>query len=97
MPFKQHGGRAFTATSVETNAPSAPGIYGLSSAREWVYVGGSDDIKAQLLEHLREKNTFLTERNPTGFTFELCGDGDRIRRQNQLVLELEPVCNRRIR
>jgi hypothetical protein len=95
MPFERHGTRSFTFNSVETNAPSVSGLYGLSNAREWIYVGECDDIKAQLQQHLRERNTFLTERHPTGFTFEVCAHGDRIGRQNQLVLELEPVCNRR--
>jgi hypothetical protein len=95
MPFGNHGNRAFTAISVEKNAPSASGVYGLSNAREWIYVGQCDNIKAQLLAHLHETNTFLAEQSPTGFTYELCAHGDRTARQNRLVLELKPVCNRR--
>ena len=96
MPFGNHGNRAFTATSVEKNAPSASGVYGLSNAREWIYVGECDNVKAKLMAHLRETKTLLSEQSPTGFTYEFCAHGDRIARQNQLVLELAPVCNRRL-
>ena len=94
MPFTQHGNRAFTAVSVHRNAPSESGIYGLSNAREWVYVGECDDLRERLLEHLRERDGFVRAQNPTGFTYELCAYADRIARQEQLVRELEPVCNR---
>ena len=49
-----------------------PGVYGLSNAREWVFVGVADDIRAALLGHLQEGNTPLKSRAPTGFTFEIC-------------------------
>ena len=29
-----------------------PGVYGLSNAREWVFVGASYDIRATLMDHL---------------------------------------------
>jgi hypothetical protein len=46
---------------------------------------------------LCEPGTFLDSRAPTGFTYEICAAGHRIARQNWLVLEYEPVCNRRSR
>ncbi len=95
MAFENHGTRAFTPASVDRNAPSASGVYGLSNARAWVYVGECDDVREQLRKHLGETGTLLRAQNPTGFTYELCAEGDRIARQNQLVRELEPVCNRR--
>jgi hypothetical protein len=94
MPFENHGTRTFTVASIEKNAPSASGLYGLSNARKWIYVGECDNVKAKLLELLRETDTSLAAQRPTGFTYELCASGGRIGRQNQLVLELEPVCNR---
>jgi excinuclease UvrABC nuclease subunit len=95
MPFEQFGALMFTATSVERNAPASSGVYGLSNSREWIYVGESGDIRAQLLRHLHEQGTSLREKSATGFTYELCSATERIARQNQLVRELEPVCNRR--
>lgn len=93
MPFENYVARSFTAASVQRDAPASSGVYGLSSAREWIYVGETDNIKARLLEHLEESNTFLSARQPTGFTFEVCPFFDRLARQTRLILELEPPCN----
>ena len=71
-----------------------PGVYGLSNAREWVFVGVADDIRATLLDHLRAGNTTLKSRAPTGFTFEICQQSQRAARVSRLVTELSPVCNR---
>jgi hypothetical protein len=70
------------------------GIYGLSNAREWVFVGVAEDIRAALLGHLREGNTTLKSRAPTGFTFEICHPSQMSARVSRLVSELAPVCNR---
>ena len=72
-----------------------PGVYGLSNAREWVFVGGTDDIRAALLGHLQEGNTTLKSRAPAGFTFEICHASQIAARVSRLVTELSPVCNRR--
>lgn len=94
MPFENHGSRAFTETSILKNAPAASGVYGLSNAREWIYVGESANLQDRLLGHLRGADPALA-RMPTGFTYELSRSADRIARQNRLVLELGPVHNRR--
>ena len=73
-----------------------PGVYGLSNAREWVFVGAADDIQAALMVHLRECNTVLKSRAPTGFTFEVCHPSQSAARVSRLVKELSPVCNMRI-
>lgn len=94
MSFENHGTRAFTAASVQKNAPSLSGVFGISSSREWIYIGETDDLQRQLLEHLYENNTSLKARIPTGFTFEVCAAQDRVARQGVLIRELRPVCNR---
>jgi len=96
MPFANCFARAFNAASVQKDAPTCSGVYGLSNAREWVYIGETDNIKARLLEHLQERNAMLAERGPTGFSFELCPSPNRLARQNRLILELQPVCNLRL-
>jgi len=95
MPFEEFTPRSLTAVSVRANAPAASGIYGVSNAREWIYIGETDDIQASLLRELRQSDSPVLKRSPTGFVFELCVPGDRIARQNRLILEYEPVCNRR--
>ena len=97
MPFHNTAGHAFSAISVRKNAPAASGVYGLSNDHEWIFVGVADNIQAALLAHLRETGTLLQTRTPMGFVFEVCGPTDRIARQNRLVLEMEPVCNRQVR
>jgi hypothetical protein len=94
MPFENHGSRSFTWVSVDRNAPAASGVYGLSNARQWIYVGVSANIQAELLNHLQFPDAFFKEYAPSGFTYELCPAERRVERQNQLVFELEPVGNR---
>jgi len=94
VPFEGYGGFSFSPVSVQRNAPAMPGVYGLSNAREWVYVGDTDDIRATLLGHLRESNTRLKSRAPTGFTFEICRPSETAARVSRLVAEYAPVCNK---
>ena len=94
MPFENAGNRSFTMISVDKNAPAASGVYGLSNARQWIYVGETDNIQAELFKHLRSPSDFLRSQQPSGFTYELRPAEERVRRQNELVFELEPVGNR---
>ena len=95
MPFEQFTPRSLTPVSVRANAPAASGIYGVSNAREWIYIGETDNIQASLLNDLGQRDSALLKRRPTGFVFELCDPAARLARQDRLILEYEPVCNRR--
>lgn len=97
MPFEGGFARVFNIASVQRDAPACSGVYGLSDAREWIYVGETPNIKGRLLELLQGTSTsaFLRGRTPTGYSFEICHPSSRIARQDRLVLELEPVINRR--
>lgn len=94
MPFFQPVPRAFTTPSISEYAPILSGVYGISNAGEWIYIGEADNIREALLRHLAEMHTVLMDRRPTGFVFEACERAKRNDRQNRLVLEYEPVCNR---
>jgi hypothetical protein len=94
MPFDPPFPRTFTAVSVREHAPALSGVYGISNAGEWIYIGESDNIQAALLLHLQELSTALLKRLPTGFVFEVCERTRRPDRQDRLVLEYEPTCNR---
>lgn len=76
-------------------APTRSGVYGISNAREWIYIGESDNIQDALLQHMRELKTPLMDRLPAGFVYEVCDAARRPARQDRLVHEYEPVCNRR--
>jgi hypothetical protein len=93
MPFDQFTPRSLTPVSILANAPAGSGLYGISNAREWIYIGETDNIQATLLSHLQELDTSLMKRQPTGFVFEVCDRAGRTARQDRLVLEYEPACN----
>lgn len=95
MPFDQPFPRPLTEPSVREYAPALSGVYGISNAAEWIYIGESGNIQAALLDHLRECNTTLLKKQPAGFVFEVCDRETRPQRQDRLVLEYEPACNRR--
>ena len=54
MPFEQLVPLPFTPKAVQTHAPIASGVYGISNAREWIYIGETDNIQGALFEHLRD-------------------------------------------
>ena len=95
MPFDQVIPRPLTPGAVHTYAPTASGVYGISNARGWIYIGETDNIQGALLAHLQQLGTSLMKRQPTGFVFEVCDGLRRQDRQDRLVLEYEPTCNRR--
>jgi hypothetical protein len=97
MPFEGCFARVFNIASVQRDAPACSGVYGLSDAREWIYVGETGNIQGRLMELLQgtSSSAFLRGRTPTGFSFELCHPSNRIARQDRLVYELEPFINRR--
>jgi hypothetical protein len=94
MPFNQLIPRPFTSGAVQMYAPVAAGVYGISNAREWIYIGETDNIQNALLDHLGDRDTSLMKRQPAGFVFELCDGARRSTRQDRLVVEYEPTCNR---
>lgn len=94
MPFDGSIPRPLTPTAVQIYAPTASGLYGISNAREWIYIGETDNIRDALLIHLRDSYASLMQRGPTGFVFELCEQARRPARQDRLVLEYEPTINR---
>lgn len=95
MPFEQRIPRPFTPAAIQSYAPAAPGVYGISNALEWIYIGQTADIRGALLTHLREADTPLMKSRPAGFVFEMCGAGQCASRQDRLVHEYQPKCNRK--
>ena len=94
MPFEEVTPRPFTSHAVRTYAPTASGVYGISNAHEWIYIGIADSIQDSLLAHLGDPRTSLMKLEPTGFVFEVCEGASRPVRQTRLVREYEPACNR---
>jgi hypothetical protein len=71
---------------VRANAPAASGIYGISNAREWIFIGETDNIQVSLLHELQQSDSAIQKRSPTGIVFELCVPAERIARQKRLIL-----------
>jgi hypothetical protein len=94
MPFDQPTPRSLTPVSIRAHAPIASGLYGISNAREWIYIGATDNIPDTLLSHLQVVGTSLMKSRPTGFVFEVCDRAHRPMRQDRLVTEYQPTCNR---
>ena len=95
MPFDQPMPRPFTSRHVRMYAPSVSGVYGISNAREWIYIGQAENIQGALLAQLADNGTALMSHAPTGFVFEMCEGAHRPSRQERLISEYEPACNTR--
>lgn len=94
MPFQAITPHRFTAASIRVYAPSAPGVYGISNASRWIYIGSADDIQTALLGYFDESRSPVMRLAPLGFVFEVCGAQDHSTRVRRLVTEYAPVCNR---
>jgi hypothetical protein len=94
MPFEQLIPRQFTSGGVQAYAPAVSGVYGISNAQEWIYIGETDNIQGALLAHLQDVRASLMQRQPTGFVYEACELARRPGRQDRLVIEYNPTCNR---
>lgn len=97
MPFVPQTPKPFNRREVLSLNPGQPGVYGIFRHDRWVYVGQSDDIRSRLMEHLNGDNTCIVRQQPTHFVTELVrNSAQRTVREKQLILELRPVCNRRV-
>lgn len=94
MPFEKLFPRSFSPPSIMEHAPARSGVYGISNAAEWIYIGEADNIQEALFRHLRESDATISKRQPTGFVFEVCDPASRPTRQYRLIVEYSPVCNR---
>lgn len=87
---------AFSIGSVRAQAPAASGVYGITNRTEWIYIGEADNIRERLIELLSDdRGSDIQSHAPTGFAFELCDRPARAGRQDRLVQQYEPICNRR--
>jgi hypothetical protein len=97
MPFDGFFPRPLNQEAIRTYAPTVSGVYGISSADHWLYVGETDNIQGALLYHVQQSDSAIQKSRPTGFVFEVCDRMSRPARRDRLVLEYEPTCNRHAR
>jgi hypothetical protein len=86
---------AWNYNSILNNAAPNSGVYAIFNAAVCVYVGEAADIRAKLLEHLKE-DTRIIRNAPTRFQWELIPGDQRVARQKQLIVALNPVCNKKM-
>jgi len=94
MPFAEtrYSRYLFQRECILKNAPESSGVYGLFNAF-WIYIGEADNLRARILEHLDGDDPCIVRFQPSGFAFELASPNERRRRHEQLIKELQPLCN----
>ena len=92
MPFESCFGRAFTALTIQREAPAASGVYGISNSQRWLYIAESENIRASLLGYLASASD-PSNGPPAGFSFELSAAASRTARCTRLIAELAPLQN----
>src|SRR5579871_6270034 len=93
MPFNHPTPRPLRDVSIQHFAPTLSGVYGVSNARQWIYIGETDNIQGALIGLLRDSGSPSMKMLPTGFVYELCDPARRSARQDRLVLEYGPASN----
>jgi len=94
VAYKPAQSYAFGHRAVDHQVPEGSGIYAIFSARRWVYVGESNDIRQSLFRHLNTEEAAMTRFGSLSFSFEMLASDQRLARQQALVAELKPACNR---
>mgnify|MGYP001604308731 CR=1 FL=1 len=93
MPFLNHKTHPFTKDGIEWLNPGQNGVYGIFNKTEWIYVG-KGDIRDRLLRHLGGDNPCILRRYPTHWIAEVVPNMDS--REKELIVELNPECNKRV-
>jgi hypothetical protein len=94
MPFPLQPLHIYNRANVLALEPNQMGVYGLFRQEAWIYVG-KGDIRKRLIDHLNEDNPCITKGQPTHWVYEVTANMDE--REWQLIFELEPLCNQRVR
>jgi hypothetical protein len=79
--------------SIILNAPRHSGIFSIFAWDACVFVGEAADISAGLLAVYHAADSCSARRDLTHFTVELVASDRRVKRQEELIRELGPVCN----
>lgn len=84
----------FDESSINLNAPSAPGLYAFIDGTTIVYVGETENLHKRLLEHCQRLEDCFSQFVYLRFGYELLlGRPIRLSRHGELVQGLRPACN----
>jgi hypothetical protein len=95
MPFIQQTARTFNKLNVEAITPNQFGVYGIFKNGRWIYVG-KGDIRQRLLAHLGGDNPSILAAQPTHWVDEVCTEPTMSIREKQLIIECQPLCNKKV-
>ncbi len=90
MPWSAKFGLRFAGSSIHTNVPPRPGVFGIYNATGWLFIAKSTDLRNSLHNCFVQRNYLWPDSGPSGFTFELCDPSECEERRDQLVLEYSP-------
>ncbi len=89
---------AFSEVGIIMGAPTKGGVYLIDKPGTAIYIGESGNIQDRLLEHYRKQSgqsACIWRNNPRTFSYEIVrGEAARKRREQELIRQLRPVCNR---
>ena len=75
-----------------------PGVYGIANAsHQMVYIGESENMQERLAEHMTDRQHCLWSYAPAEVFAEQVSGGEvaRKRREQELITEYNPPCNKR--
>ncbi len=93
MAWKGSNHFGFNEAWVRIYAPAGSGVYAILAQGRWLYIGETEDIRAQLLRHLAGEDPCIVQQAPTHFAFQSVPAPDRVARQQELIAEYQPACN----
>lgn len=93
MPFPQQQPNQYTRAGIEQLNPNQQGCYGIFRQGLWIYVGRGD-LRQRLLDHYNGDNWRITQEAPTHYVTVL--SGDPVTLEKALILELNPIANRKV-
>ena len=90
MPWTSKFGLRFNESSIHTNVPSRPGVFGIYNATGWLFIAKSTDLRNSLHNCFVQRNALWPDASPSGFTFEPCEPAKSEELRDQLILEYSP-------
>ena len=93
MPFPEQDPKPFTREHILRISGTPRGVFGLYQGNTCIYIGRGD-IRTELLRYHNGENPCITREAPTHWVDVVTTD--HANRERNLIVELDPVCNRRV-
>ena len=90
-------GRSWNKNSIEAMNLRQQGVYGIYNATFWLYIGQAEDMRERLLEHYNktsDQSACIWKNKPTLFKTMLVSSSSLVVKEQELIKEYNPICNR---